>query len=371
MYIHWVVYIRAMARSGIPTRERIISAANTLFYNDGIRGVSVDAVAAKAGVTKRTLYYHFKSKDDLVAAYLAARDQPNLALFRQWFAEADDGLPAQVERIFRNLARSARHPKWKGCGFLRTSAELANMPGHPAMKIGAAHKKKFEEWLRATFAAAGIAQAAQLARQILLLLDGSFAVVLLHRDPSYMETAGRGGACVDRGGASRAGEATGAMISFPSLRAALKPAARSQHLEHRAEIRHDGGASRARLVRRRHHVRHHDRDRAGGVGGGHAVIGILDRDANFRLQAKPRRRQKIEIGARLAARDVVAGQDRLKTVANAGKLQMRVRRAQRRGGDDRHRTFRRLQRIQQFDRAAFQRQAGAENFIAVARRRPG
>ena len=144
-----------MARSAIPTRERIISAANTLFYNDGIRGVSVDAVAAKAGVTKRTLYYHFKSKDDLVAAYLAARDQPNLALFRQWFAEADDGLPAQVERIFRNLARSARHPKWKGCGFLRTSAELANMPGHPAMKIGAAHKKKFEEWLRATFGRPG------------------------------------------------------------------------------------------------------------------------------------------------------------------------------------------------------------------------
>ena len=179
-----------MARSAIPTRERIISAANRLFYNDGIRGVSVDAVAAKAGVTKRTLYYHFKSKDDLVAAYLAARDQPNLALFRQWFAEADDGLPAQVERIFRNLARSARHPKWKGCGFLRTSAELANMPGHPAMKIGAAHKKKFEEWLRTTFEMAGIAQAAQLARQILLLLDGSFAVVLLHRDPSYMETAG-------------------------------------------------------------------------------------------------------------------------------------------------------------------------------------
>ena len=58
------------------------------------------------------------------------------------------------------------------------------------MKIGAAHKKKFEEWLRATFAAAGIAQASQLSRQILLLLDGSFAVVLLHRDPSYMETAG-------------------------------------------------------------------------------------------------------------------------------------------------------------------------------------
>ncbi len=180
-----------MARSGLATRERIVAAANKLFYSDGIRGVSVDAVAAKAGITKRTLYYHFKSKDDLVAAYLEGRDQPNLALFKQWFAEADDGLPTQVERIFRNLARSARHPKWKGCGFLRTSAELANLPGHPAIRIGAAHKKKFEAWLRATFEDARIADAARLARQILLLLDGSFAVVLLHRDPSYMETAGQ------------------------------------------------------------------------------------------------------------------------------------------------------------------------------------
>jgi AcrR family transcriptional regulator len=183
-----------MARTAIPTRERIISAANALFYNDGIRGVSVDAVAEKAGVTKRTLYYHFRSKDDLVAAYLAGRDQPNLALFRQWFSAAEGGLPDKVEAIFRNLARSARHPKWKGCGFLRTSAELANMPGHPAMKIGAAHKKKFEAWLHATFEAEGIAEPLRLARQILLLLDGSFAVVLLHRDASYMETAGEAAA---------------------------------------------------------------------------------------------------------------------------------------------------------------------------------
>lgn len=179
-----------MARPATDTREHIVAAASKLFYSDGIKSVSVDAVAAKAGLTKRTLYYHFKSKDDLVAAYLAARDQPNLALFKRWFAETEGGLPDKVEGIFRNLARSARHPKWKGCGFLRTSAELANMPGHPAIKIGAAHKKKFEDWLRATFEAEGIGNGLRLARQILLLLDGSFAVVLLHRDPSYMETAG-------------------------------------------------------------------------------------------------------------------------------------------------------------------------------------
>jgi AcrR family transcriptional regulator len=190
VYIHWSVYIGRMTPSAIPTRDRIVLAASKLFYSEGIRGVSVDAVAAKAGVTKRTLYYHFRSKDDLIAAYLAARDQPNLALFKQWFDEAKGSVAAKVENIFRNLARSARHQKWKGCGFLRTSAELANLPGHPAIKIGAAHKKKFEDWLRIIFEGEGIVRGSQLARQIVLLLDGSFAVVLLHRDASYMETAG-------------------------------------------------------------------------------------------------------------------------------------------------------------------------------------
>lgn len=179
-----------MPRSAQPTRDRIVATASKLFYGEGIRSVSVDAVADAAGLTKRTLYYHFKSKDDLVAAYLEARDQPNLALFRRWFAETKGGPAAKVRGIFRNLARSARHPKWKGCGFLRTSAELANMPGHPAMKIGAAHKKKFEAWLREVFEAEKAGSGVQLARQIVLLLDGSFAVVLLHRDASYMETAG-------------------------------------------------------------------------------------------------------------------------------------------------------------------------------------
>ena len=179
-----------MPRSAVSTRERIVSAASRLFYGEGVRSVSVDAVAAKAGVTKRTLYYHFKSKDDLVAAYLEARDQPNIVLFKRWFTETEGGLAARIQGIFHNLARAARHPKWKGCGFLRTSAELASMPGHPAIRIGAAHKKKFEDWLRLTFEAEGIGDASALARQVLLLLDGCFAVVLLHRDPSYMETAG-------------------------------------------------------------------------------------------------------------------------------------------------------------------------------------
>ena len=187
-----------MAKAEKSTRELIVAAAEKLFYAEGIRAVSVDAVAEAAGVTKRTLYYHFDSKDELIAAYLEGRDQPNLKLFRKWFDAGDGDIADKVEAIFVNLARAARHPKWKGCGFLRTSAELANMPGHPAIRIGAAHKKKFEAWIAETFTEAGVAEPAMLAKQILLLLDGSFAVVLLHRDPNYMEVAGKAAATLVR-----------------------------------------------------------------------------------------------------------------------------------------------------------------------------
>ena len=179
-----------MIQDKISTRDRLIAAALKLFYAEGIGAVTVDAIAAKAGVTKRTLYYHFSSKDDLIVAYLEARDQPNRALMQSWFDEVRGDVAAKTRGIFLDLAKSACHERWKGCGFLRTSAELANLPGHPALKVGASHKKKFEAWLREKYEEAGIFDAAQLARQILILLDGSFAVVLLHKDPSYMESAG-------------------------------------------------------------------------------------------------------------------------------------------------------------------------------------
>lgn len=173
------------------TRERIIDAASKLFYQEGIRAVSVDAVAEKASVTKKTLYYHFRSKDDLVAAYLSARDQPNLKLFETWFNGTEGDAADKVEAIFLELAKSARHPKWKGCGFLRTAAELANLPGHPAMRIGSGHKKKFEVWLAEQFVKDQLDNPAALARQVVLLMDGAFSTMLVHRDAAYAEEAGR------------------------------------------------------------------------------------------------------------------------------------------------------------------------------------
>ena len=78
-------YTCRMSANSDQTRERIVAAAARLFYNEGIRAASVDAIAEKAGVTKKTLYYHFRSKDELIAAYLESRDQPTLDLRPNFF----------------------------------------------------------------------------------------------------------------------------------------------------------------------------------------------------------------------------------------------------------------------------------------------
>lgn len=187
-----------MSEAASPTRKRIVDAATKLFYAEGIGRVSVDAIAEKAGLTKRTLYYHFKSKDDLIAAYLDGRDQPNLQQMAGWFDAAEGGADHKVEAIFSNLARVARHPKWKGCGFLRTAAELASMPGHPAVKVGSRHKSNFETWLAGALSDDGVEDPQVVAREIVLLIDGCFSIMLIHRNPDYIEAAGRAAAMLVR-----------------------------------------------------------------------------------------------------------------------------------------------------------------------------
>src|SRR5580658_2582219 len=145
-----------MAVDSDQTRERIVAAAARLFYNEGIRAASVDAIAEKAGVTKKTLSYHFRSKDELIAAYLQSRDQPTLDLYARWFEQTPGAAADKIRGLFAEFARATNTMKWKGCGFLRTAAELANTPGHPALTAGASHKKRFEAWLADALTREGI-----------------------------------------------------------------------------------------------------------------------------------------------------------------------------------------------------------------------
>lgn len=159
-----------MAERKTNTKQRIIKAANTLFYMKGIRSTSVDAIAEKAGVTKRTVYYHFPSKDDLITAYLTRRDQPNLQAFKKLFAEQEGEITDKIRAVFGGVAKTASHPKWRGCGFQRTAGELANKPGHPAINAAALHKRSVENWLTEEFSRYELSHAEITARQVMLLL---------------------------------------------------------------------------------------------------------------------------------------------------------------------------------------------------------
>lgn len=179
-----------MARDPEQTRRHIVAAADELFYAGGLRDVGVDEIAARAGVTKKTLYYHFRSKDDLFAAYLAARDRPTLARFQQW-AGMTGCVAERMERMFLRLAEAARRQTWKGCGFVRAAAELADRPGHPGLDAARAHKRAFEAWLRDTLRRDGYDDADDLAACLMILVDGAVTRMLVDREARHAEAAAR------------------------------------------------------------------------------------------------------------------------------------------------------------------------------------
>lgn len=171
------------------TRDRIIEAADALFYAGSVREVSVDKVAEQAGLTKKTLYYHFRSKDELIAAYLEARHQPTVERYQYW-AGRDGTMPERVENMFLALARAVQNDSWRGCGFIRVAVELADSPGHPALDVARRHKASFEEWLKEDLSRAGYKDSGAAARVVMVLLDGAVARMLINRDPIYATDAG-------------------------------------------------------------------------------------------------------------------------------------------------------------------------------------
>jgi AcrR family transcriptional regulator len=178
-----------MPRDGLLTRNQIVAAADELFYSQGLHAVSVDAIAEKVGVTKKTFYYHFKSKDDLIGCYLDARDRPTVDRFKEW-AGSEGSVADRMTRFFSKLGRSSQGPRWNGCGFLRAVAELANMHGHPALTAARTHKARCEQWLLEMVNEEGHSDAETIARALMVLIDGAVSQILIHRDAKYATSAG-------------------------------------------------------------------------------------------------------------------------------------------------------------------------------------
>ncbi len=178
-----------MPRSGEQTRERILDGAYRQFRQKGYTRVSMDEIAAATKVTKRTLYYHFESKDALLASVLEAQHQLALAAFRT-FGDQLSGSPQKiVDALFRDLAVWADTPRWAGSGFTRLVVELADLPGHPARLIARRHKAMLEAHFADVLRKAGVARPRERARAIWLLSEGAISLMLVHNDRSYVRAA--------------------------------------------------------------------------------------------------------------------------------------------------------------------------------------
>ena len=178
-----------MAKPETPTRERLLEAAYDLFYREGFARVGVDAIAEAAGLTKRTLYYHFESKDALFAEVLEHQHGLALRRIEVWAAGAADDPAAMLAALFAELERWASQPAWRGPGFTRMAMELAGLPGHPARAAASRHKAAVESWYAARFAEAGLAAPEDLARQVMLLVEGAMALSLIHGEVRYLAAA--------------------------------------------------------------------------------------------------------------------------------------------------------------------------------------
>jgi AcrR family transcriptional regulator len=192
-------------------QERILDTAGRLFYGQGIRAVGVDTIAAEIGISKRTLYNYFPSKDELILAYLSRH-----------FVEprtSDRPLLEQILRYFDWLERWFATDTFRGCPFVNAVAELGDAT-HPGTKMAIAYKERRRLWLRDALSQMNVADADMLATQVAILVEGAIIAALVRGDPAMAraaKTAAR--VLLTAAGVTDAGEAR-------ALKPAKRPTAR-------------------------------------------------------------------------------------------------------------------------------------------------
>jgi AcrR family transcriptional regulator len=162
-------------------RERLLTAANELFYAEGVQTVGIDRIIERAGVAKASLYNLFGSKEELVAAYLASRHDGTTARITEAIDGVDD--PRQkILAVFDTQAEQYGSSDFNGCAFIAASTEAppGGLVEHAA--------DRFRSWIRAMFTdladQAGAPDPAGLGRQLHLIYDGAgLAGRMDHHDP--------------------------------------------------------------------------------------------------------------------------------------------------------------------------------------------
>ena len=153
--------------------EHVLATASRLFYAHGVRAVGVEWIVADSGVAKTTLYRHFATKDDLVAAFLEREDRE---FWQQWddvvrpvAGDPMDELVAILNWVGQRVSRDG----YRGCPQINVAAEFSDA-NHPARKIRKAHKVEMYARLRSLVARLKLRKPDEVAMQIALLIDGAF-----------------------------------------------------------------------------------------------------------------------------------------------------------------------------------------------------
>jgi AcrR family transcriptional regulator len=169
---------RAERRSA---RERLLAAAEELFYEEGINTVGIDRVIERAGVAKASLYDVFGSKDELIRAYLVERKEARQARIARRL-ESSKTPRNRLLAVFDALADICADPAFRGCAFLRASAEAR--PGSSLRTVCDDSRRWTHDLFVELARDAGAAKPEQLAHQLVVLYDGAVVAAQMDRDPA-------------------------------------------------------------------------------------------------------------------------------------------------------------------------------------------
>lgn len=160
------------------TADHILDVAGALFYQRGFAAAGVDLIVRESGVAKMTLYRHFASKDDLIAAWLERVDAQFWQNFERWAGPDTRPARERLLGVFAGLEKLVSSPRCLGCPFLLAAAEFPE-PETRGHEVARRHKTHLRERLRAMAAEAGAEDAHVLGDHLLLLMDGAFMAARL------------------------------------------------------------------------------------------------------------------------------------------------------------------------------------------------
>ena len=173
--------------SGAATRARILTAASELFYAHGIRATSADRIIAAVGITKVTFYRHFRTKSDLVVAYLGQQ----AAGERSWMEGVRlRGRPVESLRALAvDIGVASCNPGFRGCAFINAAAEFPDAldPVREAVDV---HRQWTLDYFADIAAEAGVPESDSVARQLMLLRDGAMVNGYLGQAAAVADTLG-------------------------------------------------------------------------------------------------------------------------------------------------------------------------------------